>query len=129
MLERLCSLSVVGYNSPKSGSGLDRLHDLDVAFFHRDFARRRARCRDGAPTAHLMRSGAPVRLIIPNRDRPHFIKDGDEVLLGVHAIRAPGTLSGTRPSSSPPWALYPESCILEKHPTEFAYDTDPKQIP
>jgi glyoxylase-like metal-dependent hydrolase (beta-lactamase superfamily II) len=32
--------------------------------------------------------------LIPNRDRLHFIKDGDEVLPGVHAILAPGDAVG-----------------------------------
>jgi hypothetical protein len=34
----------------------DRLHDMDVAFFHRHLAGHRAQCRDGAP--HRVRHGA-----------------------------------------------------------------------
>jgi hypothetical protein len=28
--------------------------------------------------------------LLPNKDRLHFVKDGQEVLPGVHAIYAPG---------------------------------------
>ena len=36
--------------------------------------------------------------LLPNKDRLHFIKDGSEVLPGVHAILAPGHTVGTRSS-------------------------------
>lgn len=71
-----------------------------------------------------------------NRDRLTFIKDGQEVLPGVHAISAPGHTVGhtvfmiNSGNSSMCYigdlAHHPV-LLLEKPMTEFMYDTDPKQ--
>ncbi len=73
--------------------------------------------------------------LIPNRDRLHFIKDGDEVLPGVHAILAPGHTvghtifminSGKESLCYIGDLAHHPILLLEKPLTEFAYDTDPK---
>jgi len=74
--------------------------------------------------------------LTPNRDRIHFIKDGEEFLPGVQAILAPGHTVGhtifmiTSGSKSLCYigdlAHHPV-LLLERPLTEFKYDTDPKQ--
>jgi glyoxylase-like metal-dependent hydrolase (beta-lactamase superfamily II) len=72
----------------------------------------------------------------PNKDRLHFIKDGEEVVPGVHAIYAVGHTVGHTIfmiSSGKESLCYIADLahhpilLLEKPLTEFAYDTDPKQ--
>jgi glyoxylase-like metal-dependent hydrolase (beta-lactamase superfamily II) len=69
------------------------------------------------------------------RKNLHFIKDGSEVLPGVHAILAPGHTVGHTifMSNSGKETLcyvgdlaHHPVLLLEKPLTEFAYDTDPK---
>jgi glyoxylase-like metal-dependent hydrolase (beta-lactamase superfamily II) len=72
----------------------------------------------------------------PIRDRLHFIKDGQEVVPGVHAILAPGHTvghtifmidsAGKQLCYIADLAHHPV-LLLEKPLTEFKYDTDPKQ--
>ncbi len=72
----------------------------------------------------------------PVRDRIHFIKDGREVLPGVHAMLAPGHTvghtifmiesAGKQLCYIGDLAHHPV-LLLEKPLTEFKYDTDPKQ--
>jgi glyoxylase-like metal-dependent hydrolase (beta-lactamase superfamily II) len=72
----------------------------------------------------------------PNRDRLHFIKDGEEILPGVHAILAPGHTvghtvfminSGNNTLCYIGDLAHHPVLLLEKPMTEFMYDTDPKQ--
>jgi glyoxylase-like metal-dependent hydrolase (beta-lactamase superfamily II) len=72
----------------------------------------------------------------PNRDRLHFIKDGEEILPGVHAISAPGHTvghtvfminSGNDSLCYIGDLAHHPVLLLEKPMTEFMYDTDPKQ--
>lgn len=72
----------------------------------------------------------------PNRDRMHFIKDGEEIIPGVHAILAPGHTVGHTVfmiNSGKDSLCYVGDLahhpvlLLEKPLTEFMYDTDPKQ--
>jgi glyoxylase-like metal-dependent hydrolase (beta-lactamase superfamily II) len=72
----------------------------------------------------------------PVRDRIQFIKDGQEVVPGVHAILAPGHTvghtifmiesAGKQLCYIGDLAHHPV-LLLEKPLTEFKYDTDPKQ--
>jgi glyoxylase-like metal-dependent hydrolase (beta-lactamase superfamily II) len=72
----------------------------------------------------------------PIRDRIQFIKDGQEVVPGVHAILAPGHTvghtifmiesTGQQLCYIGDLAHHPV-LLLEKPLTEFKYDTDPKQ--
>ena len=73
--------------------------------------------------------------LLPNKDRLHFIKDGSEVLPGVHAILAPGHTvghtifminSGKESLCYVGDLAHHPVLLLEKPLTEFAYDTDPK---
>jgi glyoxylase-like metal-dependent hydrolase (beta-lactamase superfamily II) len=73
--------------------------------------------------------------LIPNKDRLHFIKDGSEVLPGVHAILAPGHTvghtifmvnSGKESLCYVGDLAHHPILLLEKPLTEFAYDTDAK---
>src|SRR5215207_1941243 len=74
--------------------------------------------------------------LTPNRDRIHFIKDGEEFLPGVQAILAPGhtvghtifmiTSGGNSLCYVGDLAHHPV-LLLEKPLTEFMDDTDPKQ--
>ena len=74
--------------------------------------------------------------LTPNRDRMHFIKDGEEFLPGIQAILAPGhtvghtifmiTSGGQSLCYVGDLAHHPV-LLLEKPLTEFKYDTDPKQ--
>ena len=72
----------------------------------------------------------------PNKDRLHFIKDGEEILPGVHAIHAPGHTvghtvfminSGKESLCYVGDLAHHPILLLEKPLTEFMYDTDPKQ--
>jgi glyoxylase-like metal-dependent hydrolase (beta-lactamase superfamily II) len=72
----------------------------------------------------------------PNKDRLHFIKDGEEILPGVHAIYAPGHTvghtvfminSGKESLCYIGDLAHHPVLLLEKPLTEFMYDTDPKQ--
>jgi|EndMetStandDraft_5_1072996.scaffolds.fasta_scaffold12761_3 glyoxylase-like metal-dependent hydrolase (beta-lactamase superfamily II) len=72
----------------------------------------------------------------PNKDRMHFIKDGEEILPGVHAILAPGHTVGHTVfmiNSGKDSLCYIGDLahhpvlLLEKPLTEFMYDTDAKQ--
>jgi glyoxylase-like metal-dependent hydrolase (beta-lactamase superfamily II) len=74
--------------------------------------------------------------LVPNRDRLHFISDGQEVLPGVHALLAPGhTVGHTIFMIESDGATLCYIADLAHHPilllqtplTEFAYDTDPRQ--
>jgi glyoxylase-like metal-dependent hydrolase (beta-lactamase superfamily II) len=72
----------------------------------------------------------------PNRDRMHFIKDGEEILPGIHAMYAPGHTvghtifmieqGGEQLCYVGDLAHHPV-LLLQKPLTEFKYDTDPKQ--
>jgi len=73
--------------------------------------------------------------LVPNKDRIHFIKDGEEFLPGIHALLAPGHTvghtifmidqGGKQLCYTADLAHHP--VLLLEHPmTEFAYDTDPK---
>jgi glyoxylase-like metal-dependent hydrolase (beta-lactamase superfamily II) len=74
--------------------------------------------------------------LVPNRDRMHFIKDGEEFLPGIQAIAAPGhtvghtifmiSSAGKTLSFIGDLTHHPV-LLMEKPRTEFAYDTDPKQ--
>jgi glyoxylase-like metal-dependent hydrolase (beta-lactamase superfamily II) len=74
--------------------------------------------------------------LTPNRDRMHFIRDGEEILPGVHAILAPGHTVGhtifmiTSGNQKLCYIgdLAHHPVLLLEHPlTQFAYDTDPVQ--
>jgi glyoxylase-like metal-dependent hydrolase (beta-lactamase superfamily II) len=74
--------------------------------------------------------------LVPNHDRIHFIRDGEEILPGVHAILAPGHTVGHTIfmiSSGNQQLCYiadlsHHPVLLLEHPlTQFAYDTDPVQ--
>jgi glyoxylase-like metal-dependent hydrolase (beta-lactamase superfamily II) len=74
--------------------------------------------------------------LVPNRDRIHFINDGEEFLPGIHAILAPGHTVGHTIfmiSSGNQQLCYigdlsHHPVLLLEHPlTQFAYDTDPVQ--
>lgn len=76
------------------------------------------------------------RNLVPNKDRIHFIKDGEEILPGVHAMAAPGHTVGHTIFMIDQGGkqfcymadLTHHPVLLMQHPlTEFAYDTDPKQ--
>ena len=72
--------------------------------------------------------------LVPNRDRMHFIRDGEEFLPGIQAILAPGHTVGHTIfmiSSGGQQLCYigdltHHPVLLMEHPlTQFAYDTDP----
>jgi glyoxylase-like metal-dependent hydrolase (beta-lactamase superfamily II) len=74
--------------------------------------------------------------LLPNKDRLHFIKDGQEVLPGVHAIYAVGHTvghtifminSGKESLCYIGDLAHHPILLLEKPYTELKYDTDPKQ--
>src|SRR4051794_13018830 len=74
--------------------------------------------------------------LTPNRDRIHFIKDGEEFLPGIQAILAPGHTvghtifminSGGKSLCYIGDLAHHPVLLLEKPLTEFMYDTDPKQ--
>jgi glyoxylase-like metal-dependent hydrolase (beta-lactamase superfamily II) len=74
--------------------------------------------------------------LVPNRDRMHFIRDGEEFLPGIQAIYAPGHTVGHTIfmiSSGGQHLAYVgdlshHPVLLLEHPlTQFAYDTDPVQ--
>ncbi len=74
--------------------------------------------------------------LVPNRDRIHFVKDGQEFLPGIQAIATPGHTVGhtmfmiTSDGKSLCFIgdlTHHQVILLEKPLTEFAYDTDPKQ--
>ena len=74
--------------------------------------------------------------LVPNRDRMHFIKDGEEFLPGIQAILAPGHTVGHTIfmiSSGGSQLCYIGDLthhpvlLMEKPLTQFAYDTDPVQ--
>jgi glyoxylase-like metal-dependent hydrolase (beta-lactamase superfamily II) len=74
--------------------------------------------------------------LVPNRDRIHWVKDGEEILPGVHAILAPGHTvghtiymieSGGQSLCYIGDLAHHPVLLLEKPLTEFMYDTDPKQ--
>ena len=74
--------------------------------------------------------------LVPNKERITWVKDGQEILPGVHAIHAPGHTVGhtmyminvgnDQLCYIGDLAHHPV-LLLEKPLTEFAYDTDPKQ--
>lgn len=77
-----------------------------------------------------------VKNLKPVRDRMHFVKDGAEVLPGIHAIHAPGHTvghtifmidSGGQQLCYIGDLTHHPVLLLEKPLTEFKYDTDPKQ--
>lgn len=77
-----------------------------------------------------------VKNLKPVRDRMHFVKDGAEVLPGIHAIAAPGHTvghtifmidSGGKQLCYIGDLAHHPVLLLEKPLTEFKYDTDPKQ--
>jgi glyoxylase-like metal-dependent hydrolase (beta-lactamase superfamily II) len=72
----------------------------------------------------------------PIRDRLHFVKDGAEVVPGVHAIATPGHTvghmiymidSGGKQLCYIGDLAHHPVLLLQKPLTEFKYDTDPKQ--
>lgn len=74
--------------------------------------------------------------LVPNRDRMHFFKDGEEFLPGVQAIFAPGHTvghtifmlsSGGKSLCFIGDLAHHPVLLLEKPLTQFAFDTDPKQ--
>ena len=74
--------------------------------------------------------------LVPNRDRIHFIRDGEEFLPGVQAILAPGHTvghtifmisSGNQQLCCIADLSYHPVLLLEHPLTQFAYDTDPVQ--
>ncbi len=76
------------------------------------------------------------RNLVPNRDRIVFVKDGQEIIPGIHAISAPGHTVGHTifmiDSDGQQLCFigdltHHQTLLLEKPLTEFAYDTDPKQ--
>jgi glyoxylase-like metal-dependent hydrolase (beta-lactamase superfamily II) len=73
--------------------------------------------------------------LLPNRDRIHFVKDGQEFLPGVQAMAAPGHTVGHTvymiTSAGKTLAnigdlTHHQVLLTERPRTEFAYDTDPK---
>ena len=74
--------------------------------------------------------------LVPNKERITWVKDGQEILPGIHAILAPGHTVGhtiyminvgnDQLCYIGDLAHHPV-LLLEKPLTEFAYDTDPKQ--
>lgn len=78
-----------------------------------------------------------TRNLVPNKDRIHFFKDGEEILPGVHAIAAHGHTVGHTIFMIDQGGkqlcyigdLTHHPVLLMEHPlTQFAYDTDPKQM-
>jgi glyoxylase-like metal-dependent hydrolase (beta-lactamase superfamily II) len=77
-----------------------------------------------------------VKNLKPVQDRMHFVKDGEEILPGIHAILAPGHTvghtiymiesAGKQLCYIGDLAHHPV-LLLQKPLTEFKYDTDPKQ--
>lgn len=76
-----------------------------------------------------------TRNLVPNKDRIHFIKDGEEFLPGIHALSAPGHTVGHTIYMIDQGGkqlcyigdLTHHPVLLMQHPlTQFAYDTDPK---
>jgi glyoxylase-like metal-dependent hydrolase (beta-lactamase superfamily II) len=74
--------------------------------------------------------------LTPNKDRIHFIKDGEEILPGIHALAAPGHTvghtifmidQGGKQLCYMGDLTHHQILLLQKPLTEFAYDTDPKQ--
>jgi len=74
--------------------------------------------------------------LVPNRDRIHFVRDGQEFIPGIQAIATPGHTVGhtmfmlTSAGQSMAFIgdlTHHQVLLLEKPLTEFAYDTDPKQ--
>jgi len=74
--------------------------------------------------------------LVPNRDRIHFIRDGEEFLPGIQAILAPGHTVGHTIfmiSSGGQQLCYIGDLthhpvlLMEKPLTQFKYDTDPVQ--
>lgn len=72
----------------------------------------------------------------PVRDRLQFVKDGQEVIPGIHAIHAPGHTvghtmymidSGGKQLCFTGDLAHHPVLLLQKPLTEFKYDTDPKQ--
>jgi glyoxylase-like metal-dependent hydrolase (beta-lactamase superfamily II) len=72
----------------------------------------------------------------PNRDRIHFIKDGEEFLPGIQALLAPGHTvghaifmisSGGKQLSYIGDLTHHPVLLMEKPLTQFKYDTDPVQ--
>jgi len=88
------------------------------------------------PAAFKVFADTANKNLKPVRDRIQFIKDGQEVLPGVHAILAPGHTvghtifmiesAGKQLCYIGDLAHHPV-LLLEKPLTEFKYDTDPKQ--
>ena len=75
--------------------------------------------------------------LLPMRDRVVFIKDGQEFLPGITAIAAPGHTvghtifnisSGGKSMAYIGDLTHHPVLLMEKPLTEFAYDTDPKQV-
>jgi glyoxylase-like metal-dependent hydrolase (beta-lactamase superfamily II) len=88
------------------------------------------------PAAFKAFLDAARKNLTPNRERMHFIKDGEEFLPGIQAIAAPGHTVGHTifmiSSGNAQLAYIGDLAhhpvlLLEKPLTEFMYDTDPKQ--
>jgi glyoxylase-like metal-dependent hydrolase (beta-lactamase superfamily II) len=95
-----------------------------------------SRANQMVPTSKTASGRTPIIHERPNKDRRQFIKDGQEVVPGVHAIYAVGHTVGHTIfmiSSGKELLCYIADLahhpilLLEKPLTEFAYDTDPKQ--
>jgi glyoxylase-like metal-dependent hydrolase (beta-lactamase superfamily II) len=77
-----------------------------------------------------------IKNLKPNRERMQFIKDGEEIIPGVHAMLAPGHTvghtifmidSGGKQLCYVGDLAHHPVLLLQKPLTEFKYDTDPKQ--
>jgi glyoxylase-like metal-dependent hydrolase (beta-lactamase superfamily II) len=77
-----------------------------------------------------------VKNLKPVQDRIHFVKDGAEILPGIHAILAPGhtvghtiymIASGGKQLCYIGDLTHHPVLLMQKPLTEFKYDTDPKQ--
>ena len=80
--------------------------------------------------------GQAQKNLLPNRDRIHYIKDGEEFLPGITAMAAPGHTNGHTifmiQSGNDQLCyigdLAHHPVLLLEHPrTQFAFDTDPAQ--
>jgi glyoxylase-like metal-dependent hydrolase (beta-lactamase superfamily II) len=78
----------------------------------------------------------PTKNLKPNRERMQFIKDGEEIIPGVHAMLAPGHTvghtifmigSGGKQLCYVGDLAHHPALLLQKPLTEFKYDTNPKQ--
>lgn len=91
------------------------------------------------PAAYPVRKdflGQAQKNLLPNRDRMHFFKDGEEFLPGITALAAPGHTvghtifmiqSGGQQLCYIGDLAHHPVLLLERPRTQFAFDTDPVQ--